>query len=359
MEQGQSVEARADSARIGPERVPAASWAERLADAIAGGPLPDWVVYGTVATVFFVVLAASELALGGSLTLPLAAIFTVLAFGIVSGVWLVGAFDRAARRAVRAAAPLLPGGDARARELEGQIRGMSPWLPLAVGAVIAGGTFVRISLDPAQLGRIGLDPRMPMAWIEGLATALFGFSGAAYGLKVLHLGWHVHRITSREIRVDPWNVGPLLAFSTLTAAMAASIAIGLAAFYAVTPNSFSDPVGLASGIFAIALAAGVFVLPLVGVHTRLVEAKQALAGEAAREMESAIATLRRALAAGDLAAMDPLNKAIGALATAQDVIARIQTWPWQPETFRWVVGALMFPIVLFVLQFAISRTLGV
>ena len=38
--------------------------------------------------------------------------------------------------------------------------------------------------------------------------------------------------------------------------------------------------------------------------------------------------------------------------------SRVSTWPWQQETLRWVIGALMFPIVLFVAQFVIGRLLG-
>ena len=55
--------------------------------------------------------------------------------------------------------------------------------------------------------------------------------------------------------------------------------------------------------------------------------------------------------------MDPLNKAIGALEIAQRAIDRVPTWPWSGETMRWLVGALLFPIVLFVAQYVLTRVL--
>ena len=56
--------------------------------------------------------------------------------------------------------------------------------------------------------------------------------------------------------------------------------------------------------------------------------------------------------------MDALNKAIGALEIELRAIDRTPTWPWQPETLRWIIGALMFPVILFVLQFLIGRMLA-
>jgi hypothetical protein len=75
-------------------------------------------------------------------------------------------------------------------------------------------------------------------------------------------------------------------------------------------------------------------------------------------MEQAIGELATAVRTQQLERMDPLNKGIGAIEAAQRAIERVPTWPWTPETFRWVVGAVMFPILLFVFQAVLGRLLG-
>jgi hypothetical protein len=99
----------------------------------------------------------------------------------------------------------------------------------------------------------------------------------------------------------------------------------------------------------------VFVLPLLGVHGRLVAEKARYLAATAHRVEDVRAQLHQAVEARDLPAMGALNDAMTGLETEQRIIDRIPTWPWQPETLRWVVGALMFPVVLFVLQLLIAR----
>ena len=39
--------------------------------------------------------------------------------------------------------------------------------------------------------------------------------------------------------------------------------------------------------------------------------------------------------------MDPLQKALTGLETEQRMLLGVPTWPWQRDTLRWVVGALV------------------
>jgi len=44
--------------------------------------------------------------------------------------------------------------------------------------------------------------------------------------------------------------------------------------------------------------------------------------------------------------MQDLNYAIASLAIKQKMVAKVPTWPWQPETVRLVVTALVLPLLL-------------
>ena len=42
----------------------------------------------------------------------------------------------------------------------------------------------------------------------------------------------------------------------------------------------------------------------------------------------------------------------------QKALRRISTWPWQPETVRWLVTALVLPLGLWLVQYFLQRVLG-
>jgi hypothetical protein len=106
------------------------------------------------------------------------------------------------------------------------------------------------------------------------------------------------------------------------------------------------------------VAALVFVLPLTGLHGRLVAEKGRLQGATTERILATRTALHRAVDANDLASMDPLQKAITALEVDQRMVNAIPTWPWEPATLRWVVGALMFPVLLFTMQLVLGRVLS-
>ena len=89
-----------------------------------------------------------------------------------------------------------------------------------------------------------------------------------------------------------------------------------------------------------------FIWPLRGVHNLLVEEKQRLLAECTRRQETAIIQLHQGVDTNNMEEMDHLNKAMASLEIEHATLSRISTWPWQPETVRWVVAALLFPVII-------------
>ena len=56
--------------------------------------------------------------------------------------------------------------------------------------------------------------------------------------------------------------------------------------------------------------------------------------------------------------MDNLNKAMASLEIEYTAIKRISTWPWNPETPRLVLAALLFPVVVWLTQWVLQHVLG-
>jgi hypothetical protein len=270
---------------------------------------------------------------------------------------LIGLFNRSAAAAVRAAAPLVLGGSERARELEASITRAPRLLSVLPAVLFLPIATVRILYSPGFADAMGLTLAWPAIAAELAFFPLVALSVSAYVVKIASLAWDVHRITTRELRVSIWTLEPLMQFSLLTARLAGSTVIVLMTVALIAPDLFRDQFGFIGLCGGLALALAVFALPLSGLHARIVAARQEVQGGIARQLQRALEDLRVAVEAGNRAEMDPINKAIGAIDVAQKAVDRVPTWPWSTETFRWVVGALMFPIVIFVSQAILRRVL--
>jgi len=109
----------------------------------------------------------------------------------------------------------------------------------------------------------------------------------------------------------------------------------------------------------------VFFLNLTNTHSVIVEAKElepktvrdGLAS-ASQRLEAATRALRRRVDGGDLQGMRDLNYAIASLEIEQKTLAKVPTWPWQPETVRLVVTALVLPLLLWVTQVVLQVLMG-
>ncbi len=122
--------------------------------------------------------------------------------------------------------------------------------------------------------------------------------------------------------------------------------------------SETDPMALGIMVFMMLLAAVTFVLPLLGMHRRMVEEKTRLESEANQRLEAAIAELHRRVDAGDLTDMTELYRAIGGLEIELEMVAKIPTWPWQPGTLRVALSPLLLPVAVWLIQRLLERLAG-
>jgi hypothetical protein len=150
---------------------------------------------------------------------------------------------------------------------------------------------------------------------------------------------------------------PLYAFSSVTALTAVSSTVIPYAWAAIN-GTLSDPIAIGMTLPFTILAFASFVWPLLGLHRLLVEEKERLLDEAALRFEAAIVELHQRMDSGKLEGMTDMNMAIASLELEQNALNRIPTWPWQPETVRWLVTALVLPLGLWIIQFVLQRLLG-
>ncbi|MEJ2287746.1 MAG: hypothetical protein P8Y02_03705 [Deinococcales bacterium] len=181
-------------------------------------------------------------------------------------------------------------------------------------------------------------------------------TGAA-GYGIVHTLVTVHGVYVRRARVDVLRPEPLYALSRLTSFSAMAVLLVQYNWIAGNPAILRSPAALANILTWDALALVLFVWPLWGAHRMLADAKSALLGEVGMRVERAGAELRRAVDEDATARMAPLKDALLGLESSLRVVERASTWPWQPETPRLVVSAVLLPLGAWLLQQVLDRVL--
>jgi hypothetical protein len=307
-------------------------------------PGPYWAPYLIGLLVVLGAGAALASLTGGALSVRAVYNLTLPLYGF----WLLHYLDRKAAGALQEYRPAFVGGEAEIHDIR--------WRLTTLPAVPALGLTLMALL-------VGLAVSTPWGWspasqvldrIAFIVTVVFAVLYAYHSLRQLRL---VTRLYADRTRVDLHAAGPVYAFSTLSAHTAMGMLFLLSGAVVITPDGLVG--GWLTGAIAFAaLAVLAFLLPLMGLHRRLAEAKDAELVEIGRRWQVCMAEVYRCLDAGEMEAVHAANTALSALERGRVAIERIPTWPWRAETLRSLVAALILPVILSVLQYALRRTFG-
>lgn len=294
---------------------------------------------------------------------PIHAVVTVF---VPAGLCLMHALDRLAERSFDSYRPVLVSGGAGPEILRYQLT-ILPRRPaaLVMGASILFGGIVLASTEsggPAAGLRANFDTMQVASApaIVVLTGVLLAATLATVGLVIYHtirqLRW-VSRIYTRWTRVDLLKPGPLYSLSRLSAGTSVGLVFVVYVILAADRAFMQDPRNaIGAGVMAL-LAVLAFVLPLLGVHRAQAAEKERLLDETADRLKAALRDLHRRVDAARLGDMDALHKAIASLEIERNLLSRIPTWPWQPETLRTIIVALLLPLILWAAQALLGRTL--
>lgn len=186
----------------------------------------------------------------------------------------------------------------------------------------------------------------PVAFGIDLVVNVPGYMAAgAWMVVAFRLLRRVVELHRDAPRVDLLNPEPVRAFSSATAVVSVS-AIGIVTFALLTGSAMYDgAVGLALYATLMCLALAAFLVPLWGMHRRLISERTRMLTDAGARLEATLARLYAHVDA-DRTGVSDLRDRLMALVAARDLVAQQSTWPWRPETLRWFVSALIVPIVL-------------
>ena len=192
-------------------------------------------------------------------------------------------------------------------------------------------------------------------FITGLISYLTGSAIYYHSLRKLGL---VNRTVRMAKQLNLFRLDPVYAFSRVTSL------IGISWMFMLTLTLLTLPVRLVTGLgvailaVQIVLAIAAFVLPLWFVHRRLEAEKIRLTSELNLRVESTIKLLHAALDDNKLENSSHFSDALTSLGAEREVLNAIPTWPWRAGTLTGFLSAIVLPIVIFLVQFAVEKWLG-
>lgn len=162
---------------------------------------------------------------------------------------------------------------------------------------------------------------------DGLICLAYGVWQGVFISATYHLQTQIARVYARYVDVDLLLPQPLYALS------AVSSKAPLVTSLVVYPWAFTLPSGpLYPLILGIILGFGlidlvILVLPLRGVHRRLVAEKRRMQTEVGERLEATIRKLYQKADSNDLSDLDGLHKLMTSLELTRQIIDRASTWP--------------------------------
>jgi hypothetical protein len=331
------------------------SWVDRLTDGVRRLPGPSVLYYIGA----WLVLLALELGIKWTDgTYPMGTVFPfhiVLTLNAVYVIALMHYLDDMAERALRQFRPALEVSDTEYARLRYELTTL-PARPTLVASAIGALWIVMFLVFFAGnvLGeaKVFTSPAATVLDV-GLLLAIWWSNGALiyHTIHQLQLVSHIYSLA----RVNVFRLGPLYAFSALTARTAVGWLFITYAFIGSLPGLVNNPAVIGSAAGLTLLAVVTFAFPLLGIHRMLEAEKHRLLDAAGAQLELSILETHGHLDQHALDHVPALKTAMEYLLAEKEMLSKLPTWPWQPGTVGGLGAALILPILLWAIQHVLER----
>ncbi len=230
----------------------------------------------------------------------------------------------------------------------------SPW----------GGLFFLIG---AAIGAIGyyvaLVPLLPLT--AELLPAWFLFnaiiSGGFYTLSLARIVRQsiIARRLYRELEIDLFNPAPLHALTRYSVTNIATLVLALYVVQLIAwPPLIISLFGIVYQLIGYCALVAFFFAQIFAVNQRMRGAKENLLTQLSKDIESVHNNVHKAVQKQAYGAVGKMQATVSTLRNEQEIIQRIPTWPWQPETLRNLLAPLLLPAMAYLIQRLLGSMLG-
>lgn len=355
-----TAEAAAIDAAPGTAAAPrpyAPSWLDRVLDATEGLPGPPASGYLAVFAAFVLLMYFEPWLMGAAS--PWRPVEKLYWGGMIGAQLAVaGYLRRVAGSAFDAFRPALSIPETEVARLRYELTVIPSGPAYAAVAAAIAVSAVSLVINPAATGTVALTG-MLLVGAFGLQVTVASVMFVLL-LQLFRQMRQIRRTLARSVVIDVFRPGPLHAFSRLTSRSGIALLLLLGSTFVVLPSS-----ALASEAFLVTwlpylvapplIAVAAFVLPLYGMHGRLVDEKERLQSETEERLQDLFAEINGDVDTRDMTRADALNKTLASMLQQRDVLAKLPTWPWSSGTLRGFVTAIFLPLALFLLQRFLSQ----
>ncbi len=351
-----SVDLSAGPASMDQPPVPySPAWIDRLLDSIERLPIPAWLFYPLLLVFIYLFVNVARWLEG---TAPFGTFDGPYSFVVVYPVCTLAAIhylDRTAARAFDFFRPALGKSEAEAACLRYELTHLRPRPALLAAA--AGSVFCVLSVNLAPSTRPQIGSGLYYWSLIGIAMVGLIFTAELLYHTVRQLRL-VTRIHASAARVDLFNFAPLYSFSALTARTGMVFVLLLWIDLYVNQETLVNASLIALNATIALLSVACFLLPLYGMHQRIITEKRRLELEVNQHLTAVVQTLYGRVDERDLHDADAVNKTVSSLLLTREVINKIPAWPWRPETFTAFFTALTLPVIVFLIQMTLKTLIG-
>lgn len=331
------------------------SWFDRFTDWVESLPVHGWVFYFGLGLLLNLIQMLFLWLDGGLLAEELLPIILFNGWLLPYVLALIHYLDDGAATALHSMRPTLDLSEPEFDQYEFRLTTMPFLPPLIAGLIMMVFVLVmeRVSTLPVRYAALEQLPVFSVVYhiVDKSTAFLFGVI-IYHTIRQLRL---VNTINSKHVRVNLFHLGPLQAFSRLTAGTAVGIVAGIYGWMLINPDLMTDPLNLTFVMLFTILAAAVFAWPLYGVHRLMQMEKEQMLHEIDLQFEAVFARFNQRLREDDYSEIERLNRTISSLEIQHRKIKAIPTWPWRPETVRSVLTVIAIPLVVNILQVLVQQ----
>lgn len=335
------------------------SWIDHFSDWIRHLPGNPWGYYLGLAVSLLVCQVFVLGIEGGEITRDLHPMQIFLCVAIPYILASIPFFNDGALSALETTKPVLSVDQAHYQQLAFQLTHL-PAIPTILASILALGSAFISEYITGSIYQIDSLTGYPLtsSIFRGLYIACWWCFGI-FCYHTIHQLSIINNIYTHYTKIDLFKRKPLYGFSNLSALKAISLLILPYSFLYLNPIidiTGSAVLGIYLIISLIALCS--FLLPQIGIHRLQNEEKDRLLDEANKRYESAVSQLHGYVDDENYDNVANLTTAIGSLEQEIKTLEKIPTWPWEPETFRWLITAMVLPLMVWIAQYFLSRWLS-
>jgi hypothetical protein len=333
------------------------SWVDALIALIERIPGPSWLFYLACAVVFGVASVALRWLDGSAQFGTANPVTTAFATGAVYPLAVVHYLNGAGRRSLRDFRPALGALDTRYDDLALSLTRM-PQSTAIVALVL--GVAAQILGSATSGGTWGITDR------TSVGTAVFTVAVqiildvffAVFILRAARQLRMIARIHREATNIRLYDRLPHIAFARFTVITAVVVTIPYA-IIEVGVGFFGEAslVEIVLLVLSVIFSVALFVVPLTGMHSRLVREKVDQFVQSDRAFEATTTLLHSEVRSGKLEQAESINKVLSSLVIETTHLKAVSTWPWSADTLRGFLSSVALPIVLWLITTAIDQVI--